>query len=391
MMLSIDEISTLVAESKNNQTLSIGELSVLLERNKHKFIFYSYYGGMGGEFILKYLSDNVPTIINQRDSKLMEDFYMMGWETDLSTGNKHYFADTIFCHYFLVSGMKAEAEDYTSASNFDELAERILTGLKSDCFGYPEHDFNTLLELDKHEDKRYLIKLHNLYDEVKLFKDAKVINTVPSEWKTHCQVLCRVKNETHYVYTRDDKIRRIEMLSFLSEQNDPFLEHHEYNWNSTKSSLETINRYLSDIIENDDVPLYNNTIYMALQPSNYKLDMKTTSAEEINNTATLRRLYFSKFTDNSSTENTTSSTDTSVYTFNDIAGGEWISQEFDLDAEKFRKTFDDWFDKNIELLNKFGVDEHYIPKNSYTPRSKRTIRKPIGLVTRYNNGSNTRA
>ena len=33
-----------------------------------------------------------------------------------------------------------------------ELAEKILTGLKTDCYGYPEHDFNTLIELDKHED-----------------------------------------------------------------------------------------------------------------------------------------------------------------------------------------------------------------------------------------------
>ena len=38
--------------------LTINELAILLERNKHKFVFYSYYGGAGGEFILNYIAEN---------------------------------------------------------------------------------------------------------------------------------------------------------------------------------------------------------------------------------------------------------------------------------------------------------------------------------------------
>jgi len=70
--LSSDEISVRLLKNKNNPTLTANELSSLLERNKHKFIFYRYFGGMGGDFILNYLADNSPTILSQKDSRLMQ-------------------------------------------------------------------------------------------------------------------------------------------------------------------------------------------------------------------------------------------------------------------------------------------------------------------------------
>jgi len=381
MARRMDELSARIEESKNKQTLTVDELAILLERNKHKFIFYSYFGGMGGEFILNYLTDNVPNIIKQKDVKLMEDFYMMGWNGGI---NKHYFADTIFCHYFLYAGMKSESSEIIGASNFKELAEKILTGLKTDCYGYPEHDFNTLIELDKHEDMRYLVKVHNLYDELTLFKDSKMIRTIPGEWEKHCGMLCLAKNETLHVYSKEDKKKRIEILSYLAKGNDPFLE--EINYKDVKAdaphnSMETVNNYLSKIIEDDNVPLYNNTIAMALQPDNYALDMSTVPAEEINNKEMLYKLYFSDFMNEDSDTTFVASSDihltplflkVSEYDFNDIGNGKLVEDEFDLDVEKFRDAFDDWYDKNIELLNEFGLKNHHIPKkSSYVSRRKR--------------------
>ena len=279
-------------------TLTVVELSTLLERNKHKFIFYRYFGGMGGEFILNYLSDNSPTIISQKDSKLMEDYQTDGWDFEARTANKHYFADTIFGHYFLFAGEKGiQADEDEWATNFEELAENILISGKDLSFAYPGHDFNSLLELDKHEDMRYLVKIHNFYDELKLFKDAKMINTAPVEWKKHCAMICLAKNETNCVYTKNDKKNRIETLRNMAEDllDDPFSDQHAYKHKkSTLSSIETTNKYLSNIIENDEIPLYDNTIRMALQPDAFVLDMSTTPAEEINNIETLQRLYFSK-------------------------------------------------------------------------------------------------
>ena len=396
------------------KTLTVVELSTLLERNKHKFIFYRYFGGMGGEFILNYLADNSPNIISQKDSTLMQDFYMKGWDLKTRTANKHYFADTIFGHYFLYAGEKEIIEGSSEkwATNFEELAERIITDQKGLSYGYPEHDFNSLLELDKHEDMRYLVKIHNFYDELKLFKNAKIINTPPTDWERHCAVLCLAKNETNCVYTKDEKKNSIERQWHCAtdQPDDPFIEQHKYKTRkSALTSIETINDYLSDIIENDDIPLYDNTINMALQPSNYALDMTTVSAEEINNTETLRRLYFSRYIDEENTEESFFANagykatrtsypalgeyDITEYDYNAIANGEWVTHEFGLDAEEFRNAFDDWFDKNIEFLNKLGIYKHSIPKNSisYIPRSERIKeRKPTGLVTRYNNGSNTR-
>jgi hypothetical protein len=399
--------------------LTVNELAILLERNKHKFIFYSYFGGMGGEFILNYLADNVPNIISQKDSALMQGFYMMGWDFKTRTANKHYFADTIFGHYFLDAAQRNFINDSTEgwASTFDELAEKILTAQKGINYGYPEHDFNSLFDLDKHEDMRYLVKIHNWYDELKLFKGAKMINTAPVEWKKHCAMICLAKNETNCVYTKDEKKDRIERLLELAEwgEDDSWTGQHEYKHGRTPlSSIEIVTEYLSDIIENDDVPLYDNTINMALQPTNYDLDMTVTFAEEINNIETLQKLYFSKFMDEENTdediynnagykvtksddeltlEEYLSAYDVTKYDFNDIANGEWIAQEFGISAEEFRNTFDDWFDKNIEVLNNLGLSNHYIPTKSlsYIPRSERKDeRKPSGLVTRYNNGSNTR-
>jgi hypothetical protein len=358
--------------------LTINELSTLLERNKHKFVFYSYYGGMGGDFILNYIADNSPNIIPQKHSQLMKDEQ---WPNiiNLSLQNRHYFVDTIFAHYFLISALKSTSEEYTSSSNFKELAERILIGLESYCHVYTEHDFNTLLELDKHEDMRYLVKLHNLYDELKLFKGAKIIRTNPGEWQTHCDMLGYLKNQTVYVYTMDDKKRRIESILASAEQKDPTLfvtNSRTQSSNSTNKDIShlSINEYLANIIDNDDIPLYDNTIWMALQPHNYKLDMAVTPAEEINNIETLQKLYFSKFingdVDASYIEDpVTVDYDITEYDFNEIANGEWITREFGLDAEEFRNVFDNWFNKNIELLNKFGLTNHYIPKESYILRN----------------------
>ena len=411
--LSSDEISVRLLKNKNNPTLTANELSSLLERNKHKFIFYRYFGGMGGDFILNYLADNSPTILSQKDSRLMQDFYMNGWDLETRSANKYYFADTIFGHYFLYAGEKEIIEGSSEkwATNFEELAENILISGEGLSFAYPEHDFNSLLELDKHEDMRYLVKIHNFYDELKLFKDAKMINTAPVEWKKHCAMICLAKNETNCVYTKNDKKNRIETLRNMAEDllDDPFSDQHAYKHNkSTLSSIETTNKYLSNIIENDEIPLYDNTIRMALQPDAFVLDMSTTPVEEINNVETLQRLYFSKFIDEENVDESAfdnggyTATRTSYprfdeyniteYDFNDIANGEWIS-EFGIDAEEFRNAFDDWFDLNIEFLNKLGLHNHYLPQNSssYVPRSKRMKeRKPTGLVTRYNNGSNTR-
>jgi len=377
-------------------SLTVNELSALLERNKHKFIFYRYFGGMGGEFILNYLADNSSNIISQKDAVLMQDFYMKGWDLKTKTANKYYFADTIFGHYFLYAGEKDTSEKW--ATNFEELAEGILIDQKGLSFGYPEHNFNSLFELDEHEDMRYLVKIHNFYDELKLFKGAKIINTAPIEWKKHCAMLCLAKNETNCVYTKNDKKNRIERLwnhiEFLSD--DPFIDQHEYKQEkSALSSIETVHNYLSNIIENDNIPLYDNTINMALQPNNYTLDMSTVSAEEINNIETLRKLYFSKFIDEENTDEsifdnagylptksnypTLGEYEITEYDYNDIANGEWITHEFGLDAQEFRNAFDDWFDKNIEFLNKLELYNHYIPKNSssYIPRNDRVNPDPF--------------
>tara|TARA_B100000953_G_scaffold202655_1_gene166933 strand:- start:386 stop:1468 length:1083 start_codon:yes stop_codon:yes gene_type:complete len=358
--------------------LTINELAILLERNKHKFVFYSYYGGAGGEFILNYIAENSLNIIPQKHSQLMQDDQ---WPNiiNLSLQNRHYFVDTIFAHYFLISALKSTSEEYTSSSNFKELAERILIGLESYCYGYKEHNFNTLFELDKHEDMRYLVKVHNLYDELKLFKGAKIIRTNPGKWQTHCDMLGFMKNKTLYVHTKDDKKRRIELILARAKENDPMTFVTNSRTPSSKSTNKdmpqlSINKYLANIIENDDIPLYDNTIWMALQPHNYNLDMAVTPAEEINNIETLQKLYFSKFingdVDASYIEDpVTVDYDITEYDFNEIANGEWITHEFGLDAEEFRNAFDDWYDKNIELLNKLGLTNHYIPKESYIPRN----------------------
>jgi hypothetical protein len=193
------------------------------------------------------------------------------------------------------------------------------------------------------------------------------------------------------VYTKTGKKNRIETLRNMAKYipNDPFLDQHEYKHKkSTLSSIATATKYLSNILENDEIPLYDNTIRMALQPDAFVLDMSTTPAEEINNIETLQRLYFSKFIDEENVDESAfdnggyTATRTSYpvfdeynvtqYDFNDIANGEWIS-EFGIDAEEFRNAFDDWFDKNIEFLNKLGLPNHYLPQNSssYVPRSKR--------------------
>ena len=202
---------------------------------------------------------------------------------------------------------------------------------------------------------------------------------------------------------QNDKKIRIKILSFLSKGDDPFLEeinHKEVRKDAAHNSIETVNKYLSKIIEDDNIPLYNNTISMALQPDNYALDMSTIPAEEINTKEMIRKLYFSDYTDDNSDTSFSTPPDipynelrVSEYDFNDIGNGIWIKEEFGIDIKKFRDAFDDWYDENIKLLNDLGLTNHHIPKkSSYVPRKRPGYRErhPYGLVTRYRNGSNTR-
>ena len=94
----------------------------------------------------------------------------------------------------------------------------------------------------------------------------------------------------------------------------------------------------------------------------------------------LHKLYFSDFIDEDTDDTFEAPLDipsanelkVSEYDFNDIGNGKWIEDEFGLDVKKFRDVFDDWYDKNIELLNEFELKNHHIPKkSSYIPRSKR--------------------
>ena len=48
--------------------------------------------------------------------------------------------------------------------------------------------------------------------EIGVFKDAKMINTAPVEWKKHCAMVCLAKNETNCVYTKNDKINIIKLV-----------------------------------------------------------------------------------------------------------------------------------------------------------------------------------
>ncbi len=361
-------------------TNGTNELATLLERNKHKFIFYRYYGGMGGEFIMHYIADNSPNIIIQNDK---EWYQGMNNVPEQVKRNKFAFPDTIFCHYFQNSAQKSygTGADKTNklywrslcATTFVQLANNILNHL--DTYRYRSHDFHALHELDKHEDMRYLVKLHNLYDELKLFKGAKIIRTHPDEWISHCDLLTFMKNDTNYNMLKSDKLSRIRnIMVWADNPTDPWLDCHPYNSkniDTTPSSMETIVKYLYNIIENDHMPLYDHTIWIAMQPDNYAisltgktLDILTIPAEEINNVATYLELFFKEMEPGHRRllPKLSHPYDITDYTFDEIANGEWITHEFELDAEEFRNAFDNWFNKNIELLNKLGVTDLYIPK-----------------------------
>ena len=356
------------------KSLSVIELATLLERNKHKFIFLSYYGGMGGEFIMNFISDNSPSIINQKDATLMTKTQ---WPDiiNIKDNNKFYFPDTIFCHYFLVEGLiNVNLETYKNATTFNELAEKIMSEAVDGAgepghLGYEGHDFNALLELDKYEDMRYLVKVHHIYDELKLFKDSKIIRLVPNNWKTHCALVCKAKNETLHMYSKEDKKK---MISYLIRENDKFEAVHEQHSkmkDHARTSEEQLLEYFSDIIENDNIPLYEHVIRMATFPRNFDLDLSKTSASELNSLKTIVNTYMSEFLDDDYDDGSTNPPITDIefteYEFNELANGRWITKEFGLDAKEFKAEFTDWYRKNIELLNSLGFKNHFIPTKSF--------------------------
>ena len=171
------------------------ELSLWLEDNKNKFIFYGYHGGMGGEFICNYISNKLDLYLQDDNSKYWEKHDRISGRPPIPSVNRYANIDPLFNGYFM-SQFRNDM-NYNGDTTFDRFAENII--LYHDEIEV-ELSREILMEFSS-SDKIYIVHFHNIAEEMSLF-DRKVIFTVAPNWDRYCSVLHIVKNKLFTVVDR---------------------------------------------------------------------------------------------------------------------------------------------------------------------------------------------
>jgi hypothetical protein len=140
-----------------------------IKKNQHKFVFYGYRGGAGGEYVCNHISQNdyffnskIENYDNRDNTSLFEDELMLGFFFDMC---------------------------YEKNPNFGTIEK--LTSALVKYWGLNPCHYQDIFET---QDKPYLMCIHHVWDWIpKLFPDAKIIVQVPEDWVYYIKLLGEYK------------------------------------------------------------------------------------------------------------------------------------------------------------------------------------------------------
>ena len=241
--------------------------------NEHKFVFYSYRGGMGGEKIVHYLCDETDYFYNRTFEKDFFHNHPAGEETisyytdsdkmsPLMKENDYnrtsMWQDWMFYDWFLRDSLTCgnsshnfnddepflnpiqKFEDVNFEMLYNRLYENHEEWLKlwrpNSMFGFgdPEHSWaehlpnrhligswkdiptplDEILNRFTQQDKPYLIRTHGISPAMAAFKNATFIEHHPDEWQKYCMIMTNMKVYMSPEKTRERKLALIDKWSW---------------------------------------------------------------------------------------------------------------------------------------------------------------------------------
>lgn len=338
--------------------MNVKQLAKWLEDNHHKFVFYSYAGGTGGEFICTYLTEHCD-FYNLHAQEFSSQYLQ---KPDLydphntKVTNRYNFIDPLLFNS-LAYGFRT-GEDLvqnvtavnTEAETFEELAESILSYIKRE--GYTELDHQLMGYFAK-QDKKYLIRLHRILPYMKLFDKSKIYVVKADRFYQYTSLLVETKSLLAPVYTYEDKV-------------DLLTKSYEYYKRASTPEAKYI-EYLQPVLDNESVPLYDYTLQVLLNPDVFDIDVSSLNVNElqkmlwqlvvyrhlsdkyrtdINEMVSYLETYHSDWIEDFNIN---------LVKFEDVFLGTWANSEFGLNKEDFYNTMVRWDQRNMLYLKRLGI------------------------------------
>lgn len=236
--------------------MTVNELADWFRVNEHKFIFYLYAGGSGGEFVCSILAEK---LYNRHGH------YVNEWKLN----NRYTFKE-----WMLNDALPAH--DDGSGNWFDTyeaLASHILS--------------TTTLELDSEalqkfseQDEQYIIRAHTLRIYPGLFTKSKVYECWDGEYDDYICTILNAKTKLKPYYSTKYKLEAIEerhkhlsTLDAMETRNyfmDSIGDLDEYR---NLTPLDKIIKYADSVITDEESMLHDYTISMMCYPDSFGIDL----------------------------------------------------------------------------------------------------------------------
>jgi len=235
-----------------------------IKDNRHKFVFFNYRGGMGGETICNHLTLSNDYFYNETLKQDIRDnkSHIFSAELDnggseitdaYNTANRSRFRDWMFGDFFMLHSIYDEynsnnnnlwdgnntfkkfdtvhgdAEFYQKMYEIsDSVSHRNSNPGDINCvFGWDnrindgkweqewkdvDHECDEILERFAAQDKPYLIRIHGITPFMKFFEGAKFIDIVCNEWERYCTGLSEGKVFVNPIVGNDKIIAMVKQV-----------------------------------------------------------------------------------------------------------------------------------------------------------------------------------
>ena len=308
-----------------------------IKNNSHKFVFYSYPGGAGGEFMCNYLAHETDYFYNKQI--IIKSFERKGAEPPvIKPGeNRSSFEDVLFggaftnlaqggisSHNFDGQG-KEEWEDsaisrwnpaydigYTNKKiintdgcavdiddeiYYNDIVEKLFN-YKRDTPGIDDMIRDVCNDFTN-QDKPYLIKTHGISKDFMYFKDSKFIELNPEKkWDMYIDLLHTIKVIICPAITYEEKIDLIERIIWrlnkgLSNWGDNKLDKYLIHQTYDRDELykKAINYIGEDFLLDDKKELYTITTWALLVPEFYRINLNDYNIDELNAMMSINYLH----------------------------------------------------------------------------------------------------
>ena len=384
--------------------------------NKHKFVFFSYKGGMGGETICNYLTQETDYFYNKNFGS--SDYTEVGAENS----NRSLFTDWLFGDFFmnesLMSSYNSVDNDCHNGSKltehdtihtwedwYDKFCE--ITSSSSGHFHPSVLDDSMDEVIDKftRQDKPYLIRQHSITPLMKLFEGTIIIDIAPNEWEKYCTTLSEAKVFCSPLITYDEKTEAIsELCRYYEEGLEVWIDNDALSPDATVHTSEeaaTLKKFLLDyvgdeLLNDTSWTLYFKTLDVLVNIDKYQLDLDSfKNVVELNTfvhalhmwrsfpmmlTQRMRREvlswdarkdYGTKI-DEVNHHNPWwpimykyerewyDKINPQLYNMNDLFSGTFIKEQFGLDVKPYVKMYEEWHNKNCKFLKSQHMT-NYLP------------------------------